>query len=45
LKSPGFDPKWKDVDLKTAVPGIERFRAAQNWIDRANSAKHSESSR
>jgi len=44
LKSPGFDPKWKDMDLKRGVPGIERFRAAQNWIDR-NPVKHSETSR
>ena len=27
LKSPGFDPKWKDMDLKKGVPGIGRFRA------------------
>jgi TRAP-type uncharacterized transport system substrate-binding protein len=45
LKSPGFDPKWKDMDLKRGVPGIERFRAAQNWIDRSNPVKHSETSR
>jgi TRAP-type uncharacterized transport system substrate-binding protein len=45
LKSPGFDPKWKDMDLKRGVPGIERFRAAQNWIDRTNPVKHSETSR
>jgi len=45
LKSPGFDPKWKDMDLKRGVPGIERFRAAQNWIDRNSSVKQSEMSR
>mgnify|MGYP003694170077 CR=1 FL=1 len=45
LQAPGFDPKWKDMDLKRGVPGIERFRAAQNWIDRTNPVKHSETSR
>jgi hypothetical protein len=45
LKSPGFDPKWRDVDLKRGAPGIERFRAAQNWIDRNNPVKHSETLR
>ena len=41
LKSPGFDPKWKEIDVKTGVPGIGRSRAAQNWIDRANPVRHS----
>jgi NMT1-like family len=45
LKAPGFDPKWKDMDLKKSVPGMERFRAAQNWIDRAKPVKQSEISR
>jgi TRAP-type uncharacterized transport system substrate-binding protein len=35
LKSPGFDPKWKDVDLASRAPGLERFRAAQAWLDRS----------
>lgn len=34
LRSPGFDAKWKDVDLRTRAPGLERFQAAQEWIDR-----------
>ena len=29
LKTPGFDPKWKDVNLSTQVPGLERFQAAR----------------
>jgi hypothetical protein len=41
LQSPGFDAKWKDVNLATRVPGLERFRAAQEWLDRANTAKRS----
>src|ERR1700730_15566224 len=31
---PGFDPKWKEVNLRVAVPGLERFRPAQEWLDR-----------
>src|SRR6267378_2972082 len=41
LKTPGFDPKWKDVNLSTTVPGLERFPAAQEWLDRAGSGKQS----
>jgi len=43
LKSPGFDPKWKEMDLKKGAPGLERFRAAQTWLDR-NPVKQSEKS-
>ncbi len=35
LRSPGFDAKWKDVNLSASAPGLERFRAAQEWLDRA----------
>jgi TRAP-type uncharacterized transport system substrate-binding protein len=41
LRSPGFDPKWKDVNPATRVPGLERFQAAQEWLDRSGSAKQS----
>jgi NMT1-like family len=41
LQSPGFDPKWKDVNLATRAPGLERFRAAQEWLDRASTTKQS----
>jgi TRAP-type uncharacterized transport system substrate-binding protein len=34
LQSPGFDPKWKEVNLRAQVPGLERFRPAQEWLDR-----------
>jgi TRAP-type uncharacterized transport system substrate-binding protein len=34
LQSPGFDPKWKDVNLRANVPGLARFRPAQEWLDR-----------
>ncbi len=45
LKTPGFDPKWKDLDMKRSAPGLERSRAAQNWIDRSQPVKQSELSR
>ena len=34
LQSPGFDPKWKEVNLRAKVPSLERFRPAQEWLDR-----------
>jgi hypothetical protein len=39
LREPGFDPKWKDVNLAAPAPGMERFRAAQDWLDRSALAK------
>jgi TRAP-type uncharacterized transport system substrate-binding protein len=37
LHAQGFDSKWKDVNLNARVPGLERFRAAQEWLN-ANTA-------
>src|SRR6202163_365249 len=34
LQSPGFDPKWKEVNLRANGPPLERFRPAQEWLDR-----------
>lgn len=42
LRAPGFNSKWKDVNLATAVPGLQRFRAAQEWLDRASTATQGE---
>jgi len=33
LQGPGFHPKWKDVNLAAKVPGLDRFPAAQEWLD------------
>lgn len=33
LRSPGFDPRWKDVDVTAAAPGLKRFARAQEWIE------------
>jgi len=35
LQRPGFHPKWRDVSLSAKVPGLNRFPAAQEWLDRA----------
>jgi uncharacterized protein len=32
---PGRHPKWKEVNLAADVPGWERVKPAQDWIDRA----------
>ncbi|MGF6311986.1 TRAP-type uncharacterized transport system substrate-binding protein [Bradyrhizobium sp. i1.8.4] len=34
LQAPGFDPKWKSINLGATVPGLTRFPAAQAWLDR-----------
>ena len=34
LQAPGFDPKWKAINLGATVPGLDRFPAAQEWLDR-----------
>ena len=39
LRQPGFHPKWKDVNITAQVPGINRFPAAQEWIDRSQATK------
>ena len=39
LQAPGFDPKWKSINLAATVPGIERSSSAQAWLDRQTRAK------
>jgi TRAP-type uncharacterized transport system substrate-binding protein len=34
LQAPGFDPKWKSINLAATVPGLARFAAANEWLDR-----------
>lgn len=38
LQGPGFDEKWKSINLAATVPGLDRFAAAQQWLDRRASA-------
>ena len=34
LQVAGFDPQWRAIKLDETVPGLDRFRAAQEWLDR-----------
>src|SRR6266446_1474270 len=34
LQVAGFDPQWKTINLRATVPGLARFPAAQEWLDR-----------
>jgi len=34
LQGAGFDAKWKTINLGATVPGLPRFPAAQEWLDR-----------
>jgi TRAP-type uncharacterized transport system substrate-binding protein len=34
LQVAGFDPKWKTINLRASVPGLTRFPAAQEWLNR-----------
>src|ERR1700681_3765779 len=42
LQAPGFDTKWKDVNLSAKVPGLERFQAAQEGLYWCKTAKQKE---
>jgi uncharacterized protein len=33
FQKPGRHPKWKEVNLSATVPGWERVKVAQDWID------------
>jgi TRAP-type uncharacterized transport system substrate-binding protein len=39
LQGAGFDPKWQTINLGATVPGLNRFPAAQQWLDRQSSAR------
>ena len=34
LQVAGFDAKWKTINLSATVPGLTRFPAAQEWLER-----------
>ena len=38
LHEGGFQPKWKDVNANAQVPGLDRFPAAREWLDKAHLA-------
>jgi TRAP-type uncharacterized transport system substrate-binding protein len=33
LQAPGFDPKWRSINLAATVPGIARSPSAQAWLN------------
>jgi hypothetical protein len=39
---PNFDPQWRSVNFATQTSGFQPFQAAQEWLDRARTAKPSE---
>jgi len=45
LQGAGFDPKWKNVNLASRVPGLERYRVAQEWLDQPRPVGESSLSR
>jgi uncharacterized protein len=38
LQQPPRHPKWRDTAISVNVSGLERFKPAQDWLDRAQSA-------
>lgn len=36
LQSPGFDSKWRSINLAATVPSLNRFPAAQEWLSRTS---------
>jgi len=34
LRQPPFAAKWRDINLAATVPGLPRFPATQEWLDR-----------
>ncbi len=38
LKEPPRNAKWRDTVLSAPVPGLQRFKAAQDWLDNATTA-------
>ena len=42
LQRPPRNPKWRDTVISASVLGLERFKAAQDWLDRARGADTAE---
>jgi uncharacterized protein len=32
LQQPGRHPKWRDISLGAKVPGLQRFKASEDWL-------------
>jgi len=39
FQQPPRHPKWREVNLSAEMPGWTRLKAAQDWLDRQNSAR------
>ena len=39
LQAPGFDPKWKSINLAATVPGLAAPQRQQAWLDRQSHGK------
>ena len=44
LQRPPRNPKWRDTVISASVLGLERFKAAQDWLDRARGADTAQNS-
>jgi uncharacterized protein len=43
LQQPPRHPKWRDTGISLNVAGLERFKAAQDWLDKAQPAAATQS--
>jgi TRAP-type uncharacterized transport system substrate-binding protein len=41
LQAPGFNPKWRNVELSARAPGLQRFAPAQDWLNRSTATQSS----
>jgi uncharacterized protein len=32
LRQPSRHPKWRDTNIATVVPGLQRFKGADDWL-------------
>ena len=40
FSKPPRHPKWKEASISAVIPGWQRFKAAQDWLDRWNEQQH-----
>jgi hypothetical protein len=43
LQQPPRHPKWRDTAISLDVAGLERFKPAQDWLDKAQPAAATQS--
>jgi len=42
LLQPGRHPKWRETSLSATIPGLQRFKAAEDWLAQANQTQAAE---